>query len=509
MKNVRHYTLLLLLLGLLFSCSSTRQSVSEDVIKLTILQINDVYEIAPLEGGKAGGLARVAQVKKELLKENPNTISMLAGDFLSPSLMATLELDNGEPIAGLQMVETLNAMGLDYATFGNHEFDIKDPNVLQKRIDQSDFDFTVCNALMVKDGQQVPFSQKDHPVPKYMIREFKNAKGQIMKLGIIGVLLPFNQQDYVAYLDVEETFKTTIEELKPQVDVIVAMTHLDIEEDLKLAGAVSGVPLFIGGHDHVNMKHKVNNTVITKADANAKTVYIHRLQFFPKTQKVALTSELKKIDDKIKAEPLTQAVVDKWSNNLDSILLGMGYQPSRKLMVADTPLECTEYKIRSRQTNFGSLSNKAMANALPGGDVYLINSGAMRLDDDISGTVTEYDVLRTFPFGGGIGKMELNGEVVNELLNIGLFKNRGKGGYFQVFQVDGDENDWTINGEKLDMEASYTIVLPEFVAKGYEANLSMLGDYEFEGPDGFSIAGKRVKNDIRDIVIQFMSQISN
>ena len=49
------------------------------------------------------------KVKKELISENPNTIAILSGDFLSPSLMATLKL-NGEKIAGLQMVESLNAM---------------------------------------------------------------------------------------------------------------------------------------------------------------------------------------------------------------------------------------------------------------------------------------------------------------------------------------------------------------------------------------------------------------
>jgi 5'-nucleotidase len=511
MKNIRLSTLWLILLAFLFSCNTTQKVVTDASIDFTILQLNDVYEISPLEGGKAGGMARVAHVKQELLKENPNTIAMLAGDFLSPSLMATVKMENGERIAGLQMVETLNAMGMDYVTFGNHEFDLRDLETLQKRIDQSTFEYTVCNAFQVKDGQTMPFTQKingeDRPVPKYIIREFKNQAGQSMKMGIIGVVLPFNQQDYVAYTDVEETFKTTLAELKPQVDVVIGLTHLAIDQDMDLASKISGVPLFIGGHDHVNMKHQVKNTVITKADANAKTVYIHRFQYFPATKKVALQSEIKKIDDQIPNEPETQAVVDKWSDNVNTILEGQGYQPDRKLMVADTPLECTEAKIRTRQTNFGSLTTKAMANAMPGGDLYMINSGSMRLDDDISGTVVEYDVLRTFPFGGGIVKMELTGEVVNELLNIGLFTNRGEGGYMQIFKVDGDKDQWTINGQPLDKGKTYSVVLPEFVAGGREANLGMLGDFSFDKAETFSVAGNTVKNDIRDIVIQFMLQL--
>ncbi len=131
-----NFQLIFLAVTFLFSsCSSSKKSTldttigaKKNPIEFIILQLNDVYEIAPLEGGKAGGLARVATVRKELMKENPNTITLLAGDFLSPSFVGTLTLkeENGkkEKIAGLQMIETLNALGLDYATFGNHEFEL-------------------------------------------------------------------------------------------------------------------------------------------------------------------------------------------------------------------------------------------------------------------------------------------------------------------------------------------------------------------------------------------------
>ena len=64
----------ILIAGLfLFSaCSSTQKSagVKDDgKISFTIVQVNDVYEIAPLDAGKWGGMARVATVKKEYLKE--------------------------------------------------------------------------------------------------------------------------------------------------------------------------------------------------------------------------------------------------------------------------------------------------------------------------------------------------------------------------------------------------------------------------------------------------------
>jgi 5'-nucleotidase len=81
---------------------------------LTFLQINDVYATTPVDG--AGGLARVATIKRRLSAGGRPVIMALAGDFLSPSVASSV-------FKGEQMVAALNAAGLDFATFGNHEFD--------------------------------------------------------------------------------------------------------------------------------------------------------------------------------------------------------------------------------------------------------------------------------------------------------------------------------------------------------------------------------------------------
>ncbi|MBV8077429.1 MAG: hypothetical protein JO284_13565, partial [Planctomycetaceae bacterium] len=60
-------------------------------VTFTLLQLNDNYEIAPLQNGAVGGLARVATVRQELLRENPRTYTLLSGDFFSPSAIGTAE----------------------------------------------------------------------------------------------------------------------------------------------------------------------------------------------------------------------------------------------------------------------------------------------------------------------------------------------------------------------------------------------------------------------------------
>jgi len=503
---------LLLLLFLVGSCAvKIPQQRIPQPIDFIILQLNDVYEIAPLEGGNAGGLARVASIRKELLKETPNVVTVIAGDFLSPSLTANLKLETGEKIAGLQMIETLNAMGLDYATFGNHEFDERDSALVQKRFNQCSFRFVSANVRRVYTGGAIaPFKQtvkgKTELVPDFINHTFKNTVGDSMKLAFTGVLLPFTKRPYVHYLPLEENFRRAVAQAKTQSDVVVALTHLAAADDRALAAAVPGVPLFIGGHDHDHQDHYVDNTIITKADANAKTVYIHRCRFDPNSKLVRIQSSLKYVNASIPSDPATEAVVNKWVSKVDQTLRNNGYQPEQKIATLREPLECKETEIRSRQTNFGAMTTQAMEYAMSGADAYLINSGSMRMDDNLAGTMTVYDVVRSFPFGGGFARQEVPGSELKNLLDNGLKKNKTEGGYLQVSHISEVNGAWQINGKPIDDKQIYKLVISSFVAAGSEANLGFMGKYKADEPKMLTTTkGKQIKNDVRDVVIEYMS----
>ncbi|MBK6635707.1 MAG: hypothetical protein IPG38_16720 [Chitinophagaceae bacterium] len=133
------------------ACSSTKPVAAgsdDGMIEITFIQVNDVYEIAPLDGGKSGGMARVATFKKEALLKNPNTYLVMAGDFLSPSVYSSLRHE-GNRIRGKQMVEAMNTAGFDLAIFGNHEFDIPAAD-LQSRINESTFKWISSNTFQKK-----------------------------------------------------------------------------------------------------------------------------------------------------------------------------------------------------------------------------------------------------------------------------------------------------------------------------------------------------------------------
>jgi 5'-nucleotidase len=508
MKNLR----LLLVLGVLSLCGCHVPTKIAQPIDFTILQMNDVYEIAPLEGGNAGGLARVAEIRRRLLEETPNVITVIAGDFLSPSLTANLNLDNGEKIAGLQMIETLNALHLDYATFGNHEFDNRDSALTAKRFNQCQFKFVSANVRRVyPNGSIKPFTQtlnnQTVVVPDYAIQEFTNPGGDKVRVAITGILLPFNKRNYVSYLPAEAAFKDAVIRAKTESDVIVALTHQYAEDDKALAKAVPGVALFVGGHDHNHQDYYVENTIITKADANAKTVYIHRCRFDPNAKMIRIQSSLQVIDASIPFEPTTKAVVERWVAKTDATLKANGYEPSAKITDLKETLECKESDVRSRPTNFGKLVTEAMEYAIPGADAYLINSGSMRLDDNLSGSITQYDILRTFPFGGGFATQDLPGAVLKTLFDAGLEKNRGEGGYHQSLHVTKENGNWLIRGKAIDDQKIYRVALSSFVASGSEANLAFLSKYKPTESKTMTLStGKVVKNDVRDLVIAYLTK---
>ncbi|MFQ4142996.1 hypothetical protein [Chlorogloeopsis sp. ULAP02] len=120
-----------IVLPVLATVAFTTPALAE-IVNINLLQLNDIYEITPVEGGTRGGLARVATLRKQLYQANSRTYTFLAGDAFSPSALGTAKI-NGIPLAGQQMVAVMNALGFDYATFGNHEFDLPE-NLFYERL---------------------------------------------------------------------------------------------------------------------------------------------------------------------------------------------------------------------------------------------------------------------------------------------------------------------------------------------------------------------------------------
>src|SRR5258708_9831747 len=146
------------------------QQQRECPVRVTLLQVNDVYQFAPVDGGTRGGLARVLTLRKQLVSESPHALYLLAGDTISPSV-------ESNTYQGRQMIDAWNASGLDYATFGNHEFDFG-PDVLRERMRESHFKWLAANVIDKRTGKTFA------DTPEFVVREFEGVK-----VAIFGIVL--------------------------------------------------------------------------------------------------------------------------------------------------------------------------------------------------------------------------------------------------------------------------------------------------------------------------------
>jgi len=205
---------------------------------VTILHFNDVYEITPVEGGNAGGLARVAAFRARLKAQHPALLTTLGGDYLSPSALGTAKV-GGERLAGRQMVAVLNVLGLDWATFGNHEFDVSEA-AFRARLAESRFHIVSSN---VTDAAGAPFPG----TVTHAVVPLRTRAGTV-RIGLLGVTIDANRPSWVRYTPPVEAARAAVAALKGHCDAIVAITHLALAGDRQLAEQVPGIDVILGGH---------------------------------------------------------------------------------------------------------------------------------------------------------------------------------------------------------------------------------------------------------------------
>ncbi len=480
MRTLRTLFLLSIALFIVSSCetskilTTTHYGKVDGKVEWIFLQLNDVYEISPTEDGKAGGLARVATLRQKLLNENPNTYTVLSGDFLSPSVIGTLKYE-GKGIKGRQMVDVLNALGLNLVCFGNHEFDL-DYVDLQARMDESKFEWISSNAFHKEGDNIVPFHRtgSDDYFDEYKVLNINDGTtGESVKVGIWSVVLDANKKDYVYYSDVFDRSKNIIDDvLSKEVDVIAGITHVAIETDKELAVRNPSVSLIMGGHEHTNMRHVVGKTIVAKADANAKTVYVHRCSYDLKTKELSIKSELVKIDDKITDDPSVAAVVKKWEDIMNASFVAQGFKPNEVIANVTEPLDGREVTIRWSQTNLGEAIAKSLSNAAKKTvDCSFFNSGSIRIDDQVKGNLTQADIVRIMPFGGKVIEFDIKGSELKKVLMTGM-ASKGKGGYLQWDKIGYNDATkvWIINGAALDEGKTYHCATNDFLFSGKETN---------------------------------------
>jgi 5'-nucleotidase len=446
--------ILLLLLAVIVPLSA--QQKPECTVRVTLLQVNDVYQFAPVDLGTRGGLARVLTLKKEIEKESPNTLFLLSGDTISPSVESIT-------YKGAQMIDAWNTAGLDYSTFGNHEFDFG-PDVLRQRMKESRFKWIAANVIDKKTGK--PFGD----APAYVVREFDGVKLAIFGLTLEETSVTSRPGPDVEFLNPCETARRMVSEIHARgVKTVVALTHLSLSEDKEVARCAD-VDVIIGGHEHTLLESASGGAPIFKMTADARELGQIDLNISKTSGAVeSIDWKVIPVTDKIKDDPQFAALNRKYGTLLKELAVVVG----RTAVDLDGRSKIN----RTQETNIGDFIADSFRTAT-GSDVGLMNGGSIRADEIIrAGTLTRRDVLSLLPFKNKVVKVEVPGAILRQALEHGVARSAEDAEPGRFPQVSGVKFAFDatrppgsrivsleVNGKPLDEKRNYTVAASDYVA---------------------------------------------
>jgi 2',3'-cyclic-nucleotide 2'-phosphodiesterase (5'-nucleotidase family) len=368
--------------------------------RITLLHINDVYQIGPVDKGRNGGLARVATIRDQVRAASPDTLLLLGGDTLSPSVASNT-------FRGEQMIATWNALKLDLAVPGNHEFDFG-PEIFRQRVAESKFPWLADNMSERATGR--PFGGTQRALVKRFGR---------VKVGFLGVITADTPQTSktgpgVRFTDPVVTARRTAARLHAQgATIVVALTHLAMADDLRLA-RTGAVDLILGGHDHTLMQSLAGHTPIFKAGSDARLVARIDLIVDPRTRRLKnIDWVLLPVTADVAEEPAVATVVAGYESQLAALL----DKPVGETTVA---LDARQETSRSRETNLGDWLADIYRTRTDA-DAALVNGGSIRSNTTYGpGQLTKRDILSILPFENPIVKLDVPGSVLRQALEHGL-----------------------------------------------------------------------------------------
>lgn len=450
--NINNKKIVSSLALLLFSCCLGASSLlsKQDVTstrQLTVLAVNDLYNIEGVDAQRSGGMARLRELRNQLSEEKNPVLMLHAGDFLFPSSMSS-------QYKGEQMIDLMNlldgqANSFDerfFVTFGNHEFDKgkqKYASLLGKRIEQSDFYWLGSNISL----NQSVATGKEGFTKSLLANKIITING--IRVGLFSITTNMATPSYAQidndYLNVA---KHNISQLKQQgAEVIIAVTHLMLSEDKALLEALGagGPDVILGGHEHNRLHACIAGRCVIKADADGRSATIAKIVVEP-SGNVNVSYRYSIINqDTIAADPIVQKRTQHWLDRYeqeycDKRTLGEGCL-NKTMGKTAVNLVAEELEIRRFETNLGAFVAQQMIDVFDNVtispkrkvQVALINSGSLRLNQNIPANteLTQWHLNGIFQYPVSVHLIDISGAQLKAVLNHSIEDWSGNGWWLQ------------------------------------------------------------------------------
>lgn len=471
----KRLVLVLVLTMILTSFSSLAVFADGHEHTLVLLHTNDIHG-RMLEGEYDGmGFAKLATLANEFRSENDNVLFLDAGDALHGVPIATLT-------EGESVVRVMNAVGYDVMAPGNHDFNYGADRLMELAA-MAEFPVLAANVYKA-DGTRL--------MNAYELFEFEGFTVAVFGLATPETTTKSHPNNTVGltFTDPLEEAQKVVEELDGMADIVVALVHLGQDESTQetwrsttVAERVDGIDVMVDGHSHTLLPEgmMVGDTLLASAGDYGKNLGVVELvitdgELTEAFARVILKEETAELEAQ-------QEIID-----LITVYEEMG-QATLAQVAGETTVELVGVRelVRAGETNLGNMLTDAMLD-LSGADIAFSNGGGIRASIP-AGTITRGNIVDVFPFGNLIEVKEVTGAMMKEILEHGTDAYPEPAGKFphvsgMTYQIDlsrpvGDRIvNMMVNGEPIDMEATYELATNDFVAAGGDG-YSMLGDLPY------------------------------
>lgn len=393
---------------------------------ITVLETNDVHSnLFPWKhkgpSGRiveVGGLARIAAIIEDIRESERNVLVLDAGDLFYPNSLGKW---HGKPEIG-----AMNLMRYDCAALGNHEFDLGD-EPLGEVLDLAMFPFVCAN---VDVHESVPLAGK---VRSYVIKDLGGHS-----IGIFGLITPNldaisdPSQRVEVDRDLAARAALMVAYLKPRTDLVFALTHLGLRQDVELAEAVSGIDAIFGGHSHDALEKPIEvmnpagkRTLVVQSGCYGR--YVGKLQLgFSADGVSSFRWSLIRVDKDVEEDERVASFLEPFR------VVG-----EAAIGIIDAELELSGAALRTRGSTIGTLVCEAIAEEFPTASVVMMNSGGIRGGFQPAGPITRSRVDEILPFYNKIVLVWVTGAQLKSILERSVSAlPEPSGGFLQMLGLE-------------------------------------------------------------------------
>lgn len=486
---------------------------TSNLVQIELVTLNDFHgNLEPskyvwdsVKGGgprtiEAGGIDTIGAALQAWRRDDPQLLLVGAGDLVGAS-PAISSMWADEPTIG-----AMNLLGLRASSVGNHEFDAGRVELLRQQMGgcKSPRADKACKYAPDFGGAKFSYLAAnviDTATRKPVLPAYKIETAHGVKVAFIGTVLKSTAEAALAsgiagleFIDEADAINRQLPELRQQgVGVFVALVHqggstvekFDQPDCSKLTGPVvdivkrldPAVRLVVSGHSHKGYLCQVDGRTVTQSDMGGHV--LGRIALTVDTQ----TNTLK--DIRARQEVM---VPGKWPKDPQlAAYLETARARSAALLAQPVARLAVPSVVRKRADSGESALGDLVADSVLqagrpfGVQIGFMNNGGMRQDlDTDNGRASVGQTRMVLPFGNTLVVMNLKGWQILDLLEQQWSGGREDiRGLLQVsegftYQWDARRGDGSkvvpgsarLNGKPLDREASYRVMVNNFLAEG-------------------------------------------